>query len=372
LLHTVAWLPDASAQIYDEYKSLGDNMALNRSMEAVTAAGVMNSQIRLGTMKIQSGRATTHIAASATASVVPKLPASEQAAARELLAAFHRRMSANRLSEYDIAHGFAQAFVLAFEAYTGTEPGGARLALLAKDLKSVMLKDPFSQGEQLASQQRQYENMALQSMRAIAARRAGKVELAKQLGAPVISRLWSKPVQNIELTAIGFGDRGERLIGQGNTASTYVRTSDRNAVHSRLSAFATDPSYLAQLPARFDAEVRRLGWSPDNPDDAITAAFILVARAQKVSGAETPAFAARARKFIADDVKTNTAWVGMDDKSKQDRIEFSAFLGLILIDQQATVNPAHNWGQFASAANYHLRYAFRKDFLDHMGIPTIF
>lgn len=354
--------PAAAQVLWDPSKSRIDNMAVNRQVEAGMMAGQMARQAALGEAKIKSGRATTAVAFTPANSAARGQPQGPQR-----LDAFHAQMQRLGFRAYDIADGFSLAFALAYEAYHGQAPGNARLIRMRNALKADMLRDPLFQGEAMASQQRQYENMAIMAIGAMTARAQGNAAEARDLAKPVLGRLWSIPPEGIELTPTGFGDRGQRMTASGNAPTRYQRTTDYSAGYSRIGATYPAPTqdYLAALPQRFDQAIRAMGGSPGDAVDEDAAIFVLLAKARRLQLGSDAELFARARPLLKEELLRNQAWFRLSDAEKSNYMYGWGFKALYLLDQQSSQYGA---GIATDAAAEAMAKNYSKAFRQRMGL----
>lgn len=344
-----------------------EGVALTQAVVSAKIIGLQAQQARLGEAIIKAGKATTRIAAQPATSVVVALEGADRVESARKLAAFQSLVSRSAFTRYDMADGFALAFVMAFEAYTGKPPGAVRLRNLRASLRSQLLKSALSQGETMTSRQRQYENMGISAVSAIEARRRGDIDLARRWATPVLERLWPKPVVRIELAPGGFGDRGERLVGSGTAKATYKRSGDRSvaAVAAAIGPVYPEPTpaYLQTVPGRFDAEVRARGGKLGDAADELATVFVLQARARRHAEASDPATFRRAQAYLRTAVTTDPSWLGLEDAAKSAFIDRAGFKAVYLVDQ---LGAAFSTG--ADAAGDEMRRVFTADFLAHMGV----
>jgi len=300
---------------------------------------------RIGKQRIASGKASTRFTSSAKGAVAalapgdatPEQRARAAAARRACLDEFHAALRRFGLVPHDVADGRALAFVMAYTAYRGQDPGAARLKALRAQYRKALLGDPRYQGTVDEERQQQYERIAIPAVVGLYARQAARsgdgerravlVQTAERMGEQVLKSLWGKPVEGLELAAGGFGDRGARIAGAGAGRTTFRRDRQNSTVAAHAVRFGSsdlgwNEEYYADLLRRFDAAVQALGLKTNDVADANAAAAAVAYRVY--TGGKTrlnPAQVAWLRREMRKDVLGSPDYQRLSDAKYQEIYE---------------------------------------------------
>ncbi len=282
-------------------KNAMNNMIMNNMISNMIVAEFVKEEIRKeeGRKRIAAGKASTMFVASNDGITIdsrvaqgasPESAEKTRAAARSSLDEFNQQMKARGYDTRDVADAKALAFCMAFAAFKGEDPGPARMESLRAKFRGEMLASELWQGYAEHERQAEYENVAIPAMMAITARAAsaakdvpddqqgGFERAAKELAEPVLKQFIRFPIESLELTADGVGDRGERLAKGGLGTATFHRVQPFITVrdYSMRWDFLKKPAgYWEQAIARFDAVVQASGGAVNDVADANAAAFAI-------------------------------------------------------------------------------------------------
>lgn len=286
-----------------------DTVIQNRMQQSMVNQQMFSQQVfnqmmmdttrrNIGKDRIAKGRNSTRFTPSAKGSaieaLVPKeLSGAERRKALEVnqtcLKQFKTAVGNMGLLPNDMADGRALAFVMAYTAYRGQDPGVQRLKLLCTNYRTTLMSDPYFQGFMDDERQQEYERLAVAAVLSISARdaasratpgsekRAVLLQTAERLSAPILQRLWGKPIDGLELTSAGFGDRGTRVVQSGGSRTTFQREPAHSIVRSYAARFGSrdlgwNEAYYDGLLRRFDAFVEKSGLHTNDLADANAAA----------------------------------------------------------------------------------------------------
>lgn len=237
-------------------------MSMGQMMTQIVARQIVLSEI--GNRKIRAGLATTRFVPQAAALAPdkfveavrnPQEKAELAAEYRRALDDFRAQEKAYKIPANDLAEAFALAFALNFEIFSGGQkPNDVQRASIAKSFRESLLKDAVFQGWTEADKQLLYEDKAIRTMLARAAYEAGAREsnaaqtaAARDAAQALLARWWNKPVDGLELTENGFGDRGERIIREGKATTRVEFVAEPIVPREWAREVPFTPSYLTNL-----------------------------------------------------------------------------------------------------------------------------
>jgi hypothetical protein len=259
-----------------------------------------------------------------------RLPARQHADAQRLVSEFESSLRALALPVHDTAAAKALAFAMAFHAYHNEAPGPARLQRLHRDYREALANDQVFQGTADAQRQDEYESLAASAALAMAARimsvgRSGAereqlLRTARSGAAELAKRLWTLPIEGVELSPGYFGDRGARLAAAG-IGSTSFRAGQATGVvenYAQMWSLRYSRSYVAQLPRRFAAEIERRGGSATDLADSYATGLVLLWRVTTGGRVEpNQAQWGRVRDILAKDFRSQPAWQRASDEERE-------------------------------------------------------
>lgn len=244
------WRDDATGKTYQSRAQAETNAQLDRFQKSLQQQQLQMNQLMLqyaaqqiilaeiGKRKIQAGKATTAFvpAAESLAPAQFVQNITDAAEKAELLAAYNRALAdfrrlaaAQRLAPNDLAAAFGLAFAVNFEIYSnGQKPSAAQRAGITESFRRGLLADAAFQGWKEADKQILYESKIIKTMLAkqmydqgASEKDQSKIERAREIAAATLDGWWNKPVEGLELTADGFGDRGERLVRENKATTRF-------------------------------------------------------------------------------------------------------------------------------------------------------
>lgn len=304
-------------------QQLMNSLALNRLSGMVLSRAAKR---KAGQERIRRGQATTRfkpVAASLISVFVTREAAKTPAQKRELtrawaarLRAFRQAAASSGVAPNDLASGFSLMFALNFEVFSGGQKASAtQRASLTQDFRQSLLKDAEFQGWSEAEKQLLYEEKAINTMDAVldyqaafragdAGARAGAQAAAKTL----LDAWWTEPIDSLELTPAGFGDRGKRLVKQGKTTTRFT---------------PTEPWALSSdVRTAWRIALRERG-APEN--DLADAYAVCLALCYEMYSGDQVRLNERqfawARQAMRHDTLTQPFWQGMNDRQKQKAVE---------------------------------------------------
>jgi hypothetical protein len=299
-----SWNNPTSAWLGGEIAKQNMNQLLFNNM---VSNAIFNEMVRAearridGQAKMNAGLATTSFVSSREASTLQQWlntaqgqaeQQAQMASLQQNLLDFEAALTRHGCRLRNLADAVALGFVINYAALRDQDPGAERLSKFKGELEAAWLVDPYWIGYSDAERQAQYEFVAINSMVAIAARAESKrpglkaeqvqrlVQIAKSSAETFFQRYWTKPVSGLELTATGFGDRGQRLVEAGTGHAEFVPGPDSGVVREYANRwsflFAEQPVARCEaLKREFDGLVKAAGGSTRNCADANAVAFAL-------------------------------------------------------------------------------------------------
>lgn len=366
-------------------KNMNQQMIMNNMISNMIFAEMVKEEIykEEGRKRLASGKASTRFIPSADAVTIdarvpkdasPESAEKTRAAARSSLDDFNKQMKARGYDTRDVADAKALAFCMAFAAYKGEDPGPARMEKLRTQFRNDMMTSELWQGHAEHERQAEYENVAIPSMMAITARaasaakevpddqRAGFERVAKELAAPVLRQFVRFPLESLELTQDGVGDRGERLAQSGLGTTTFNRVEPFITVRDyamRWDFLRKPAGYWEQTIARFDAIVQAAGGAPNDVADANAAAFAVHYFVQSEGAVELSRTQVQwVRSEMRKDVLGSVEYQRMSDVDKQRMYEGLALEAMRIRDDYheqervlALPKPEDPFAAYAHATN---------------------
>lgn len=244
------WRDDATGKTYSSRGAAEMSAGLDRMQKSLQQQNMQMNQLMLqlierqiilseiGKRKIRAGKAATNfvpIAESlAPAEFVKNVQNPIEKAEmlqvyKQALQDFRRLATANKVAANDLADAFGLAFAINFEIFSnGQKPAPAQRAWIAADFRRGLLADAAFQGWNEADKQLLYESKIIKTMLAktmhdagVSEKNANKISSARETATELLDGWWNKPIEGLELTANGFGDRGERLMREGKATARF-------------------------------------------------------------------------------------------------------------------------------------------------------
>lgn len=309
---------------------------------------IIQQQAR-GQQRIAAGQASNTFQPRPEASLLARIAPASRPAAGKLLEAFETAMRDRGYRRYDVADGRALAFVLSFYGYRGQDPGPERLGKIRAKFRDDLMQDLSFQGESDASRQSGYERTSYFAMLSVALRNQAMTSLgpaagaeretlikqAEYAGAEVLKTMFvGGPVEGIELTSEGFGDRGDRLVREGRATLTFRRSVAPSAAARHFESMR-GAALRQSLLERFSALNRQRGGADSELADiwATAYAIMLQTREQGRLSVSSAGWTA-ARDYMLQWGLAQPDWARSNDDVRQNNAEKVALDAMWLVEQR--------------------------------------
>lgn len=317
--------------------------------EMVERQRLLQTVLPRGLRVIKSGKATTRFTPVA-ATIAPQHFAGLQGQTADerrrlagefgrALQTFRQEAKARGLVHHDLAHVLGLAFVLSYETYSGGKTNARQQAGITSAFRTFLLRDALHQGMDNRAKQLLAERRAIDAAAARALLRENKRQQAQTVAQNNLAAYWGGPVEGIELTPNGFGDRGKRLVREGKATTRFRPVSGpvAPAEMARADLYTLTPkdkleAYYNDCLRRFDGELKKRGGTPNDLADAMTAAVALnweaYDRGRKLT---QPQYNGVMREMRKDVLSPN--WQARRDETKQRTYETIAIKAVAARDE---------------------------------------
>jgi hypothetical protein len=140
------------------------------------------------------------------------------------LALFKKKIEAEGFQQNNLPDAASLGFVLTYEIYTGTKPSATHLKNLKATTTKAFLTSEYLQGLPDSDKQLTYEKYGTFTMYALDLSKSNepaKIKEAKEIAAVILEYLFSRPANQIVMTATVFEWKGTWVIKNGKAITNF-------------------------------------------------------------------------------------------------------------------------------------------------------